>query len=234
MDENHPSASENGSRFDFDRIAPGHDDWYDTPAGRLYDMLERRGMAGALGDRRAGLLLDMGCGSGHWSSFFCFHGYTVYGTDISREMLRQARARGSAGAYVVSDGCRLPFRTGCFDATVFVTSLEFVRDAADALREAVRCTRRPGGRVVVGALNAESGLNRRRKARRGGPYASSAMFTAAQLQHLLSGYGTAKVKVTAFVPALLTAVPLLARLYNRVMEAFRASSGDFLAGEVLL
>ena len=77
---------EYSSRYDFDRIAEGYDKWYETRRGALYDRLEKKAINGFLPPSSGGKkLLEIGCGTGHWSAFFSNKGYHLTGVDISDE-----------------------------------------------------------------------------------------------------------------------------------------------------
>jgi SAM-dependent methyltransferase len=84
-------------------------------------------------------------------------------------LLRAGRkAAGRPFGMVLGDMRRLPFAEGSFDKTVSVTAIEFLdEEARDAVAEMFRVTR-PGGLVVVAALNSLSPWAVRRKAAAGG------------------------------------------------------------------
>jgi len=67
------------SLFDFGKIAGEYDRWYDTPRGKQYAQQEKSAVLQCFsrplpGDR----LLDVGCGTGYWSRFFCSSGVQGY------------------------------------------------------------------------------------------------------------------------------------------------------------
>jgi len=174
------AAGMSASSFDFGTIAERYDRWYETDEGALYDRLEKRAVARLLPHNGRGKeLLDVGCGTGHWARFFSEHGFTIAGVDISPSMIRVARGKGIPRAsFTTADAHELPFDSGRFDVAVAITALEFVRDQETVLREMVRCTRRPGGVVVVGVLNALARINRRRKAAGEPTYKEATFFSA--------------------------------------------------------
>ncbi len=192
-----PARNRRGSLYDFAPMAAGYESWYDTPAGRAHDREQKDLVRRFLppveqGDR----LLDVGCGTGHWSRFFAGLGFLVTGIDLSPEMVEVARSSGRDGCqFVVADAHDLPFADGSFDVATAMVVLEFVADAERVLAEMVRCARSPG-HLVVGALNEESPLNRGRIAEGKEPYRSARMFTASQLGRLLSRFGTVRMGLT--------------------------------------
>jgi len=228
-------ARQNGpSRFDFGPLAQSYEDWYREPAGAMYDKIEKRAVGRLLPRGRGEKLLEIGCGTGHWSAWFAERGYRVVGIDVSEAMVRAARNKSIAGAaFLIGDASALPFGEGVFDVAAAITALEFVGDAGAAVREAVRCLKRPGGRLLVGTLNVLSPLNRRRVESGKQPYASANFFSPSELGKLLSPFGRAKIKVVGFVPrrgALLRIAPLL----DALGRTLRLPWGDFIVAEVLL
>jgi len=63
---------------------------------------------------KEGSLLDICCGEGYYTSALQHDGLTVYGFDISREMVRLAAKRRS-GTYFVANMAAIPVADGAFD-----------------------------------------------------------------------------------------------------------------------
>jgi len=184
--------------FDFGPLAGEYDSWYDTPAGRAHDERQKSLVRKFLPSPHPGArLLDVGCGTGHWSRFFAEQGFTVTGVDISPRMVAEASSRHAPnGLFKVADACRLPFHDACFDVVAAMATLEFVRDVPTALAEMCRCVR-PGGRLLVGTLNRRAPLNRHRVAKGKEPYASARMFSPSELRTALGSFGRVGMRVTA-------------------------------------
>ena len=186
------------SRFDFGPVARGYDRWYERPAGRAHDRVQAADVARLLPRSSAGQrLLDVGCGTGHWTGRFAARGYRVVGVDVSPEML--AGARGVSPALAVADARALPFRDAAFDAVATVTMLEFVPDPVAAVRELARCTR-PGGVILAATLNRLAPLNRRRARASSGPYAAARFWGPADLLRLLAPLGEVRLAATSLDP----------------------------------
>lgn len=135
--------------FDNQKVASSYEDWYDGPgqrAERLETALLKKLLAGFAGSTR---LLDVGCGTGHFTRWFAAGGLAVVGLDVSRTMLAEARNRNGL-KYVLGDALSLPFADGSFDLTSIITTLEFVPDPNRALSEAIRVSRRG---ILLGVLN---------------------------------------------------------------------------------
>jgi SAM-dependent methyltransferase len=83
----------------------------------------------------------------------------VKGIDIASPYIRFARARpeGAGIDFLVGDACRLPFTDRCFSAAFAQLSLNFVPDAAMAVRE-MRRVAKPGGVVAAAVWDFRGGL----------------------------------------------------------------------------
>ena len=106
-------------------------------------------------------VLEVGCGTGHFSRWLDDQGLAVVGLDLSPVMLAEARALDGV-PLVRGDARRLPFADGVFDLVAFITTLEFLEQPREALAEALRVARCG---MVLGVLNRCSllGLQRRLK-----------------------------------------------------------------------
>jgi len=229
-----PSLSRQGGNVDFTGIADEYDRWYETPFGRAYDTVEKKAVERMLPDDSGGRrLLEVGCGTGHWSAFFSERGFLVNGVDISSEMIsRAARKQIPNASFKVADAHALPCEDGRFDMAAAITTLEFVRDAEGVVAEMARCTR-SGGVLLAGVLNALSGLNIRRKRAGAGPYATARFFSPAQLEALLAPFGNVEIAVAAFVPRRAWALPFAA-LTDLAGRVFGSRRGAFLVGKAAL
>jgi SAM-dependent methyltransferase len=135
--------------FDDTAIAGRYEDWYATE-GRPADSLEKQLLGKLLrGFPRARSILEVGCGTGHFTRWFVELGLDAVGADTSEPMLHAARWLGGA-RYLRGDAGALPMADRSFDLTAMITTLEFVPDPARALAEAVRVARHG---VLLGVLN---------------------------------------------------------------------------------
>ena len=200
--------------------------WYSTPRGAWIAEEEYALLAALLAPKPGASLLDVGCGTGHFTRRFArdLHG-PVVGLDPNRAWLDFARARASHGErYVAGRAETLPFADKSFDYAVSVTALCFVADERRALREILRVTRR---RFVLGLLHRRSllFLQKGRHSGRGG-YRGARWHTASEARALV-----APLAVTGL--ALRTAIVLpsggaCARFVERLARG-RHLPGGFLA-----
>jgi len=220
--------------FNFSAVAESYDDWYRRSKGRVYDRLEKRALARLTDDLPAGLsLLEVGCGTGHWSRVFSERGFRVVGVDISPKMVRVARGKGIGEAdFAVADGGELPFKDGSFDIAVAITVLEFIPEPQMLLREMARCVRR-GGRLVLGVLNRFSLNALIHRIKPSSIVSKVRFFSPRELVSILAQFGRHRIFTTAFVipirPALWTAPAT-----NFLGELLNLPFGDFIWAEVRL
>ena len=147
------------SVFD-DRAADHYEAWYQTPEGRRVDQLEKAALERLLHRfPKSGNVLELGCGTGHFTRWLSDGGLAAVGFDLSPAMLAQARALGGV-PLVRGDAWRLPFADDTFDLAALITTLEFLEQPRQTLVEALRVSRRG---VILGVLNRWSvlGLQRR-------------------------------------------------------------------------
>lgn len=141
--------------------AARYEAWYETRRGRRVDEVERCLLDWLLSHYAgAETVLEIGCGTGHFTRWAASRGFSAVGLDSSAAMLGQASRHLPRPPLIRGDGHRLPVKTARVDVALFVTSLEFLADPSRALAEAARVARH--GIAIVG-LNRWSpgGLSRR-------------------------------------------------------------------------
>jgi ubiquinone/menaquinone biosynthesis C-methylase UbiE len=147
-------GADHTTSYVFDEIvARDYETWYEQGFGRwavrqeealLHQQLQQ--FPGATS------LLEVGCGTGHFTRWFAKQGLHVVGLDASPAMLEQARLRNGT-SYLQGDAQALPFEDRRFDLVAIITTLEFVTDPVQALREAMRVARQG---LLLGVLNRHS------------------------------------------------------------------------------
>ncbi len=125
-------------------------------------MAPGRRAAVAAAQRRGGLILDVGVGTGLELPMFD-RKVSVVGVDLSEPMLRRAQTRAArvklrqVAGLCVMDATRLAFPSGHFDSVVAPYVLTVVPDPAATLDELARVVK-PGGEIVlVNHVGAEKG-----------------------------------------------------------------------------
>lgn len=105
-----------------------------------------------IGRVRGQVILDVGCGTGHFSQSLGRDNLLV-GVDISLEMLVYARKKGLA--VVQSSGKRLPFEAASFDLIIANNIIQSIQAGGPFVSELGRVTK-PGGRLIVAAPNGQN------------------------------------------------------------------------------
>ncbi len=145
----------------FEPVASRYETWYESEKGRRVDRAERAlldWMLGCLSGTK--VVLEVGCGTGHFSRYLASRSLRVIGLDRSAAMLASLRAIDPPVSGVQADAHDLPFGDRCVDAALFITSLEFLDEPGRALAEAVRVCRR-GLMLVVLNRRSLGGISRR-------------------------------------------------------------------------
>jgi O-antigen biosynthesis protein len=132
-----------------ERIVPD-----ESPAGIVALHLKRYAFARSFcTDAR---VLDAACGAGYGTAYLAEVAASVVGVDVSAEAVEYAESRysGPRTTFEVMDVTHLGFGDDTFDVVCSFETIEHVRDAATAVREAARVVR-PSGVYVVSTPRAE-------------------------------------------------------------------------------
>ena len=162
-------------------IVSSYESWYET-TGRRADRLEKLLLKRLLARfPQADTILEVGCGTGHFTRWFGEQGVRAMGLDLSLPMLAEAGRLGSP-FYMRGDALALPFSSGVFDLVALITTLEFVLDPDQALAEGLRVAQQG---LILGVLNRQSLLGWWLK-REGGPvWETARLFTLGELSRLV-------------------------------------------------
>ncbi|MFP3874535.1 MAG: class I SAM-dependent methyltransferase [Thiohalophilus sp.] len=136
-----------------------YDNWYHTPRGQWISDREFALLMKLLNPTPGTRLLDVGCGTGHFSRRFAQAGLKVTGLDPDPAMLDYARQQPGDIDYRQGSAEALPFADDAFDYCAAVTSLCFIADPIKALREMWRVSKHG---IVLGLLHRHSRLYRQK------------------------------------------------------------------------
>lgn len=144
------------------RIAQDYDKWYETPRGVYADNQEKKLFLKLTEFKKGQTLLDIGCGTGHFSFWFYTLGLKVTGIDLSLEMLKLAKSKlkNKEIQFFKGSASHIPFSDDSFDLVVLITTLEFVSNPGQVLSEALRVCR---SKIFLGVLSKYSILAFKRK-----------------------------------------------------------------------
>lgn len=133
----------------------GHRIWstsYDSDPNPVL-ALDTRVLSERLGCLKGLRVVDVACGTGRWMSLAQAQGAEVIGIDLCQEMLdAAARKPALTGRLALATAAQVPLRQEVADLALCSFALSYFPDAAAALAEIARITRR-GGRVVVTDLH---------------------------------------------------------------------------------
>jgi len=122
------------------KITSDYEIWYQTIGGQAdkqkKTLLKRLLKVFSIADS----ILEIGCGTGHFTRWFSQQGMQVIGLDLSPAMLEEANRFGSS-LLLQGDALKLPFASNSFDLIGLITTLEFL---PNPLRYLVRCAGLPG------------------------------------------------------------------------------------------
>lgn len=199
--------------------------------GEWIDQTEKTLIKKYISGFRSNTILEIGSGTGHWTDFFCEHGFFVLGLDIAPEMISIAKNKNiPKSVFMQGDVLNLPYNDKSVDNIVAITSLEFVENQMKALDEIYRVLRSDGS-LLIGALNKNGSLNKKKNNHEWLQKADC--FTPESLCDFLSVFGKPEIEGAVILP----------HGYNNDLEenikaensadyATKIESGNFLAGYV--
>ena len=218
--------------FEDPQVAQTYDAFYNNPVGQAFDQLEKAAILSIIKELPRGQLLDVGCGTGHWSKFFVDMGFTVTGIDSSAAMLREAHKNFRPDLEYIQTPAESFVSEKKFDSAAFITSLEFMVNPTEVLTNICRSIR-PGGTLILGILNEESPLGQSRKSEPG-LFANAHFFTETELKELLTPFGDVTLLQSTF--AIGEQILAGESIFEIEQEALAAgkTTGAFIAGRVIL
>jgi ubiquinone/menaquinone biosynthesis C-methylase UbiE len=170
-----------------EKVASEYERWYETGFGRRADLSEKKLIEEFLRFLPRRRLLEIGCGTGHFTRWLRELGFEAVGVDFSTPMLEVATSLSPEVTYLRADAHRLPFKEDSFDLTVAITALEFVADPMTVIAEMMRVSSEA---ILLAVLNRWSfrSLSTRVKAylKRKSSYRGIMFFSAGQLKRTIT------------------------------------------------
>jgi SAM-dependent methyltransferase len=197
----------------FDREVERYESWYGTPRGRRASRAETGlldWLLAAFPDART--VLDVGCGTGHFTTWLAGRGLRAIGLDRAPGMLAGLRRLLPGCPALLADAGALPLRDRAVDLVVFVTTLEFVEDPQRALAEAARVARRGLVAVALNRWSAGAVSRRLGPASRGALLRNARDLSPPELRRLVGAAASARLvslrSRSALLPLPLPAGPM--------------------------
>jgi len=97
-------------------------------------------------------VLDVGCGTGRWTSRLAATGANVIGVDKSSAMLKFAKKRVGKAKFLLMDSRKLKFQPNSFNFVFQSLMLSHMPDWKKAVKEMIRVCK-PGGLIFISDIN---------------------------------------------------------------------------------
>jgi ubiquinone/menaquinone biosynthesis C-methylase UbiE len=158
-------------------LVENYEAWY-TTTGHRADRLEKVLLKRLLQPfPDAHTLLEIGCGTAHFTHWFESLGLQTIGLDSSQPMLEEAKSL-RIPPCLQGDVMNTPLMTGSFELVAIITTLEFLSDPLGCLDEVLRISRQG---LILGVLNRQSKLGRQLKKEENRLWDTAHFFTIKQL-----------------------------------------------------
>ncbi|MDD4116271.1 MAG: class I SAM-dependent methyltransferase [Massilibacteroides sp.] len=172
-------------------FAQEYDLFYQTSRGQAVDKVEKALILDILTQVHGREMLELGCGTGHWTAFFNENGFRVIAVDESAAMLEQAQRKEISNVHwIKADASRLPFPDQRFDVIAAITLFEFVDDI-DILFKEISRVLKPEGILKTGWLNALSEVGKQKE--HSSIFRHATLYTPEEIKKRLSLLDTAQL-----------------------------------------
>lgn len=138
-------------------VAQKYDAYYHTEFGKEVNRIEEQLITHIIKDFPKSKILELGCGTGHWTEILLKKGHEVIAGDISKAMLDIAKSKNLKAEILEINSENIPFNNNSFDVVVSITMLEFVENQTKVIEEIKRVLK-PGGWFILGSLNSLSAI----------------------------------------------------------------------------
>lgn len=133
-----------------EEIVKSYESWYEGKYKRA-DVLEKSLLKELLTSLPpAETLLEVGCGTAHFTRWFESLDLRCCGLDLSRLMLREAKKLWVTKCLAQGESATLPFKDDSFDVVAFIACMEYMPDPSKVLIEASRVARKG---LIIGLMN---------------------------------------------------------------------------------
>jgi len=145
----------------FDHVAAHYDSWYETKIGSVSDQVERH-LAQSMFKAPGPQVLEIGCGTGQYTSWLVQEGYEVTAVDISAEMMALAQKKLAENAakakpvhWRLADITEILDQLETYAGIFSMTAFEFVPEPEKVLQKLFSHLK-PGGCLLIGLIAGRS------------------------------------------------------------------------------
>ena len=210
-------------QYNFDNIASEYDKYYDSDFGKEVDKIEQNILEKLLNKLETKNIVEIGCGTGHWTQFLSNQGFNIEASDISEKMLYEAKKKNINNvAFSIKNAEQLNYANNSIENIIAITSLEFVENQQKAVKEIYRALK-PNGFFICAGLNLNSDLGKNKSENE--IYKNANFFTNNSLIKMLSKFGSPKISAGVIVEN-------NEFLDNKYTEEQKLNKGAFIAAIV--
>jgi len=133
-----------------EEIVKTYEDYYQgkyKKADRLEKALLKK-LLDAIGPAES--LLEVGCGTAHFTRWLESVGLRCYGLDLSNLMLKEAKKLWTSRRLLRGESSYLPFKDDAFDVVAFITCMAYMPNPVRVLREGLRVASKG---IIFGLMN---------------------------------------------------------------------------------
>jgi len=183
-------------------IAETYDEWFCKGSGVWIFEHEKALLKQTMVTCKKTEVLEVGCGSGLFTSFLLNEGFEVFGLDFSVGMVKKAKDKDVE--VVVGDAHHLPFKAKTFNVVLLVTTLEFLKE--EPILDEICRVLRVGGYLVLAVHNKFNPWNFYRKFRaffkKGSVYKMIKYYSFSSLKKILrkKSFSVSYVDSCVFLP----------------------------------
>jgi len=117
-----------------------------TPRGKYIVEIKQKIMKKFLEKSKGKNILDVACGTGRF--FHLYGNRKIYGIDISKDQLDEAKRKNPKAILKVADAEKLPFKDGFFDVVITSQFIEHIPQYKKVIKEMKRVCK-PGGNLII-------------------------------------------------------------------------------------
>lgn len=209
-------------------IADSYDDWYTTGSGDIYDQLEKKAIYSLIKNLKKGSILEIGCGTGHWTEYFSALDFHVYGIDNSAAMIENAKQKNIRNAMFKVADAETFYIDKMFDHAAFITSLEFVNDPIKVIDNTLKYIK-DDGHIILGILNKDSLLGKQSSNNNDPVFSNARFYSVKEIKNTFKKYGKTKIKTCAFITPVNYKKYKIKEILGKI---FMCNKGNFIAGRI--